>query len=121
MSDIKRYTPEEKFVAGEFERVEMQERHDGDWVYYEDVADLLAERDPTPVTAEWLDEVLGDDKVENPDGLVFWWIVDSGLMCVCRRSHGAFELQVDYDDAIGRTPTRGDVLTALRLFGGERK
>lgn len=44
MPEIKRYTPEPDFVSGEFERVEMQERRDGEWVRYEDVLPLFAER-----------------------------------------------------------------------------
>ena len=76
------------------------------------------ELDTTPVDAEWLDGVMDRDKYRyescvrwNRDGVCVIAQHDSGNIY----GHVAY-----YGTMIHDNPTRGDVLTALRLFGGER-
>jgi len=123
--EIKRYIPKIKYTGGE-ERLgeatlQIQELSSGEYIRYDDVSHLLAERDPTPVDAEWLDGAMGIHKViEGIDGqILVWegmfiavWMYDSGLT--------ALEIMGEEFPSSPGDPTRGDVLTALRLFG-ERK
>lgn len=119
MSEIKRYYPmlRTSYDRGEpRSRVEMEELDRGLFVLYADVAPLLAEHDTTPVDAEWLDRVMGPRK-RDVMGRDYWekggfalhdWHDRSGLRIIVGHS-------VDIQN-----PTRGDVLTALRLFKGNR-
>jgi len=104
MMEIKRY---------EIDYIE-NESPEGEYVRYDDVSPLLAERDPTPVDAEWLDGVMESKAcyVRNwvsPDGRVqIEWGHWVWLQIMSK--HGEVESEI-------KNPTRGQVLTALRLFG----
>lgn len=84
--------------------------------YTELLGSMLAERDPTPVTAEWLDTVMGPSR-----GMIKYFYWEQGGIRLLHDAFGTFELQVARNTLIVN-PTRGDVLTALRLLGqrGER-
>jgi hypothetical protein len=73
---------------------------------------LLAERDPTPVDAEWLDGML---TIGNDDGKCTEWFGTAIEVTYWKRL-GYFDLDSEHLGPPIKNPTRGDVLTALRLF-----
>lgn len=117
MSDIKRYEANWDYDYGDTVSEPVVEAGNGEFVRYEDVADLIAEHDPTPATKEWLDDVFTEK--QQFTNFTAW---DSGRVSVLIYQSGNVALEIEdcgFVNPVG-VVARGDVLTALRLFKGKQ-
>jgi hypothetical protein len=94
--------------SGQYCRVVYEEDDFGE--HYDKLTVYDAEHDPTPATVEWLREV-GLEAID--EGLCAF-----GMLQVLIEDDGSYAMLYDGQESMvfKDNPTRGDVLTALRLF-----
>lgn len=126
--EIKRYDMEYHYYAGVMESAEMEERSQGRYVLYEDVAPLLAELDETPVDKAWLENMFSSMLVGSYPNYKTVWAIAPGvdveesciqLECAIIAHENDTEIVLKTVGHEIAKPTRRQVLTALRLFGGQ--